>query len=429
MSFTTVPLHYAEVQVADIPTFQQYGGTNLLWISGGPGTGKTMLSIFLTEELERITQSMEDAELLFYFCSHQHEKRNTAVAVLRGLLHQIIAKCPKLVKHALPYFETPEKARLTLSSLEALYIIFRRLVQDVNLGTIFCVLDGLDECNEDTSRVLVPKIADMFSPQKSQPTITGFKLVIVSRDIPGLQGCAQVKLNPDNNQRVTNDLERFISVRVQELSRIEGFNEAFRTITQNDLLKRAEGTFLWVGFVMNELSEKRTCTEVLETIHSLPKGLPAIYSRMLLQIKSSQRRTSSVILRWVTMAIRPLRLRELAAAIGIQSSILITTEQAVRDQVVLCGLFLKVQEQEVYLVHQSARDYLLRKEPDNNAVLEEFRINAEEAHLELARTCFNCVAHSAVQYAPLNLDDGSCSQESPLLKYGALYWPEHARYH
>lgn len=82
-----------------------YGDTRLLWISGGPGKGKTMLSMFLTEE-GTIT---EDGELIFYFCSHQDEKRNTAVTVLRGLLYQIIRKRPKLAKHVLPYFDTPEK--------------------------------------------------------------------------------------------------------------------------------------------------------------------------------------------------------------------------------------------------------------------------------------------------------------------------------
>jgi hypothetical protein len=50
------------------------------------------MSIFLTEELEKITQHMEDAELLFYFCSYQDEKRNNTVAILRGLVHQIITR-------------------------------------------------------------------------------------------------------------------------------------------------------------------------------------------------------------------------------------------------------------------------------------------------------------------------------------------------
>ena len=237
----------------------------------------------------------------------------------------------------------------------------------------------------------------------------------------------QVKLDPDNTNLVASDIKRFISVRVEELSRIEGFNEKIRTTVQEALLERAEGTFLWVGFVINELSKKKTCTEVFETLRALPRGLPAIYSRMLLQIERSRRRTSSVIIRWVTMAVRPLTLQELAAAIGIQSSALLTIEQAVRDQVALCGFFLNVSKQEVDLVHQSARDYLLRKEPDSDAVLEEFRIKPEEAHLELARTCFDCITHSALQYAPLDLGNVSYLQESPLLRYAALYWPEHAR--
>jgi hypothetical protein len=79
-----------------------------------------MMSVFLTEELERRTASREDADLVFFFCSAQNEKRNTAVAVLRGLVRQIIAKRPQLVKHALPYFETLERMQQTLGSLETL---------------------------------------------------------------------------------------------------------------------------------------------------------------------------------------------------------------------------------------------------------------------------------------------------------------------
>ncbi|PZD29771.1 hypothetical protein A1F96_04895 [Pyrenophora tritici-repentis] len=122
--------------------------TRLLWISGGPGKGKTMLSVFLTEELERHTARADDADLAFFFCSAQGEKRNTAIAVLRGLVHQIINKRSQLIKHALPYFKTTDRTQQTLSSLETLWIIFSKLVADVELGTLFCVLDGLDECEE-----------------------------------------------------------------------------------------------------------------------------------------------------------------------------------------------------------------------------------------------------------------------------------------
>jgi hypothetical protein len=128
------------------------------------------------------------------------------------------------------------------------------------------------------------------------------------------------------------------------------------------------------------------------------------------------------------MAARPLQLQELAAAVEIQSTLpLITAEQAARDAVALCGPLLKVQEQEVSLVHQSARDYLLRTGRDSDAVLETFRVNLESAHLELARKCLECIAQSDLRHRVIDLDAELDPQESPLLRYATLYWPEHAK--
>jgi hypothetical protein len=406
--------------------------TRLLWISGGPGKGKTMLSIFLTEELERHTASIPNAELVFFFCSAQDEKRNTAVAVLCSLVHQIIVKRPQLVKHALPYFETPERMQQTLSSLEALWLIFGKLVADAELGTMFCVLDGLDECHEDTLQSLVPRVVGLLSyqgPTQGSARITvAFKLAIVSREIPGLRKCTRVQLDPDNNEKVASDIERVISTRVNELSYIPGFDDAFRRTVETALLQRAEGTFLWVGFAVHELSQKQTCSEIWAALEGLPSGLPAIYSRMLLQIPAEQRQTSSSILRWVTLALRPLELQELAVAVGVQPPhSFISLEQAISDKIALCGPLLKVQESKVGLVHQSVRDYLLRKEEDSDAVLEAYRIRPENMHLEIVQSSLNCVMQSSFQQRVVDLRSSSLSQESPLLEYAAVYWPKHAR--
>jgi len=109
---------------------------------------------------------------------------------------------------------------------------------------MFCVLDGLDECDEDMIRILVPKIVDIFLLKNLELATKTFKMVIVSREIPGLQGCVQVKLDPDNDERVASDIKRVISARVTELSRIEGFNNEFRATVQKTLLERSKGTFL-----------------------------------------------------------------------------------------------------------------------------------------------------------------------------------------
>jgi hypothetical protein len=214
---------------------------------------------------------------------------------------------------------------------------------------MFCVLDGLDECDESSLRVLLRKVVNLLTLNNSLIAKT-FKLVIVSREIHALRGCdcSRIRLDPDNDAKVDGDIELFVSTRVQELSRIEGFNNDFRSYVQAALLQRAEGTFLWVGFAMYELSQKETCIEILEVLENLPTGLPAIYNRMLLQIPARHREVSQAILRWVTMAVRPLRLDELATAVGLQPRHpQLTTVEVVRDAVTRCGPLLKIQEREV----------------------------------------------------------------------------------
>lgn len=409
------------------------GARDLLWISGDPGKGKTVLSIFLTEELERTIQGKDDTNLLFYLCSHQDERRDNAIAVLRSLVYQITVNRPNLITHVFPFFETPEKTRYTLSSLDALGSIFESLVRDRDIGKIFCVLDGLDECEKNGLESLVQKIADLFTT--SQPLITeepnAFKMVIVSRPLVGLQNCSQImqiKLDPDNDAQVAGDVQRFISVKVESLSRIEGFNETFRTHVEGVLLERSEGTFLWVGFVMLELSQKSTCTEVLETLRNMPKGLPAIYERLLLQIQSEKRGICRAILQWITMSLRPLTLQELADAIGVEHSPLVPLEQAVRDTIAFCGQFLKIHRSTVSLVHTSAKDYLLRKEPDNDDVLEEFRIKPEETHLKLALVLLDYIKRLQYRSGGFSYCDPRIFPLCPLSEYAVIHWPEHARY-
>jgi ankyrin repeat protein len=403
-----------------------------------------MMSIFLTEELENHTARRSDAEMLFFFCGAQDEKRNTGVAVLRGILYQIIAKRPQLITHALPYFRTPERTRQTLSSLETLWIIFTKLVTDTALGIMFCVLDGLDECDESTKRVLLPRIVGLLTDRTSL-TMGVFKLVIVSREIHALRGCdcSRIRLDPDNDAKVDSDIELFVSTRVQGLSRIEGFNNDFRSYVQASLLQRAEGTFLWVGFAMYELSQKETCIEILEVLEDLPTGLPAIYDRMLLQIPASHREVSQAILRWVTMAVCPLRLGELATAVGLQPRHPhLNLEQVARDAVTRCGPLLKITEHviarrdriflpearpEVSLIHQSVRDYLLREERDCNTVLDVFRLQAKPSHLELAQKCLDYLAQSSLQHTTIDMYDGTTHHNFPLLEYAVCQWPEHAK--
>lgn len=61
-------------------------------------------------------------------------------------------------------------------------------------------------------------------------------------------------------------------------------------------------------------------------------------------------------------------------------------------------------------------------------MLEAFRFDAESAHSELARQCLNCIAQNFLQHKEMDLSVRLGSQESPLLQYAVLHWPEHAKH-
>ncbi|KAL6791870.1 ankyrin repeat-containing domain protein [Trichoderma sp. SZMC 28012] len=383
-----------------------------------------MLSIFLTEELERHAQESETTELLlFYFCTPD-EKHSSAVAILRGLAYQLIRKRPDLVSHILSDFESTKKTQETLKSPIALWMVLQKLLQAPELGTVFCVLDGFDECDEESSSLLTDKFHEYFL-ESSNPSGVQFKLAIVSRKIERLDVFPQVKLDPDNNENVNSDIQNFIACSIKRLDRIRGFNDIRESI-ETTLLDRAQGTFLWVGFVMAELSRKKTCTEIMETLKGIPQGLHGIYSRMLAQIEASRRSVVFDILQWLAVAVRPLSLSELREAIHLPPTTKISKDQAILDYITLCGHILTVHDEQVSLVHQSARDYLLQNEADSDPILKEFQIKAEHTHARVACVCIDYIEKSDLRNTPLDIENTSVLQKWPLLQYAAMNWPEHA---
>ncbi|KAM0723355.1 hypothetical protein Q7P37_000341 [Cladosporium fusiforme] len=384
-----------------------HGDTDRLWISGSPGKGKTMISIFLTQELEK------DCQVIYFFCSHAIDGRSTATAVLRGLIWQMTQLDMELALH-LPRYLDPEASSTrnacALKSQETLWTILMDMVQDPKLSKpIHCLVDGLDECDDGSRRWLSRKLSSLSSACLLRPAV-------VSRPLADLDFDATIHLDPDNNNKTDKDIQMFVASKLQELaSSIPHFAEIEQYV-QSELLDRAKGTFLWVGFAAIELLKCNNTTEVVTTINDLPSGLEHLYSRMLLQMKEADREINARILRWVTLAQETLELRYLGAIISLPDTDPIARDRAIENQVRTCEPFITITSSdfdsalEVHLVHMSARDFLLREIVDSNPVLEEFRIKREETHLELAETCLDQI-----------------QQHGPLYKYAIFNWAGHMR--
>jgi ankyrin repeat protein len=411
--------------------------SQLLWLSGGPGKGKTMLSIFIAKELERTLEGLQDVSFLQYFCDNKDDKRNTAVAIIRGMIFQLLQLQPKLMDYILPSFEIHNKSLFTASSFETLWRIFETMLRDPVLGTTYCVLDGLDECDEASLEVLLKKFRALLQINSSESSPVNLNLIVVSRGLPDfipeiLSSFPRIQLDPDADTEVTSDIDRFIEVKVDELSVYKRYSELLRERVKKVFQDRAQGTFLWVGIIAQEL-RKYKVTEVEKALDLFPPGLDELYARIILQIDVDRRETAAKILLWTVMAVRPLTLLELSIAVDVKPSAGLSRDEVIRDQMSYCGYFLTIKEDKVGLIHQSAKDYLLRKSRDPNPELENFRVKKYIGNLEIARKCFYYLQNSAFADGQVNLEerhgikDISRLKEFPLLSYAAIHWPEHAR--
>lgn len=383
-----------------------------------------MLSLFLIEELEREAQE-SGKTVLFYICNHQDEKRNSAVALMRSFIYQILTKHPALFSNVSRSFEGDRKVDLVLASPQTVWDIFMVLLRACE-SDICCVLDGLDECDDESIRFLTRNLVDCFSSETFEPA--KFRIIIVSRTLTGLKTFQEVKLGPDNNEHTDSDIQRFVSQKVQELGlAISGFNEIKEQV-HKVLLERAEGTFLWVGFVADELLRKTTCTQILDALNEMPKGLPSIYSRILSKKEKERRPVLSRLLRWVTVAFRPLSVEELAVGMGIDDTEQLPRQQILIDYISMCGSILQINNDKIGFVHQSAIDYLLEKDLANHTVLKDFYINEESAHSEITGVCIDYLEGSVLHHKPLSKNEAlERSKIHPMFEYTLRNWFKHAR--
>ncbi|KAE8335233.1 hypothetical protein BDV24DRAFT_171499 [Aspergillus arachidicola] len=372
----------------------------LLRISGGPGKGKTMLAIYITEVLQPLNRD---------------KHRNTALTILRGILHQWIDLQPHLAKEVKNSFEGAETTKYTISSFVALWRVFLTLLQQTTSSQVVCVLDGLDECEKESLSQLLDAV-ERYLSKSGEGAKPRLKLIILSRPHPAvleskLARYPRIQLDASDTE-TTHDVERYIFAKVAELASEQDLSDEMVAQIQQSLLAGADGTFLWVAFVVNEL-QGRSWSKIGEVLRQIPKGLGGIYQRLLQQVDDKEALVP--ILQWAVLAVRPLTLEELAVAAGVKAAGTIPATQVTRRQLKVGGLLVKVVGDVVYLVHETAKEFF-QSDQVNIKGIEMFHMG-QETHRKLMQTY---LPHVECGYGNSNMPG-----QDPFLSYASQYWPVH----
>ena len=236
--------------------------------------------------------------------------------------------------------------------------IFSNLASDLR-ETAYLIIDALDECIFD-----LPKLLDYINLQTSEsPRI---KWILSSRNEERIERSlyrddnnrAKVNLELEGNAlQVSRAVDAYVGRCVSELAEIQE-NENLQAAVREELRRKANGTFLWVSLAVKELKEAMSW-EMLEILKEVPLDLNDIYHRMTGQIKQLKRQYPILcrqVLSTVMVAFRPLRLQELHALAGLPTHVTDVASFTI-SIVKMCGSFLTIREERIYVIHQSVKDF------------------------------------------------------------------------
>ena len=362
--------------VLDNRQFQQWREdeqSRLLWIKGDPGKGKTMLLCGIVDKLRE--SAHYSCLLSFFFCQATDSRINSATSVLHGLIYLLVDQRPALISHVRKKYDQAGRQLFEdANAWFALLGILTDILHDPALTTTYLVIDALDECMTDLTKLL-KLIVEHVS---ASPRV---KWIVSSRDSPtieqqlALADCAGgTKLSLEvNREVVAQAVDSYIAYKVSQLISIKD-NRPLQSHIRESMCKKADDTFLWAALVFKELqdtddAEYEDESEILRIIDEVPSGLRELYSRMLQQIdrlNGKDPQLCQAVLSTVSLAYRPLSLLELATVVGFKGRL---AEAPILGRLVSkCGSFLTCRDSIVYFVHQSAQDYLVSNENAQAAI-------------------------------------------------------------
>ena len=303
----------------------------------------------------------------------------------------------------------------------ALSEIFTDILKDPSLGGTYLIVDGLDECV-----IGLPELLGLIVQTSSGSFRV--KWIVSSRNWPDigerLVNAGQNLSLELNAESVSAAVSIFIRHRVLELAQRKKYNDKIRDAVLDHLSLNANGTFLWVALVCQDL-EKIPKMAILARLNDFPPGLDALYERMIMQIRNSgYAKLCNRILASIAIVYRPVTLIELTSLIEDTSDDIESLEEIIG----FCGSFLTVRKGAIYFVHQSAKDYLLTK-----AFNEIFPSGKEGTHhdiflrsLEVMSTTLRRDVYG-LSAPGFSIDQLRQPNPDPLaaVRYSCLYWVDH----
>jgi ankyrin repeat protein len=403
---------------------------------------------FLIDRLQLPAQQMSmPVTICYYFCDDKNECQRHAASALCGILHQLMSARPALLTYALGMHQA--KGRRMTEEPKTLWDILLTALADPLAENVMLVIDALDECEERSRQQLLKWVMDLAvaSQQTGAASPRGLKMLLTSRReflIASALDTIAVELRMEDE---LHSVERDIRTVVAKKLESRGYSAELKREIENQVMEKADGTFLWVALTLRVLDESGDSSYdgLMDTLRHARSGsdLFSVYADILDGIPPARRTEARKVLLIAATAVRPLTLDEFNLALAVRPADRSERTLARRLQqdlprrlLWLCGPFLRIVDMRVHLVHQTAKEFLL----SSSHAPAFWVLDRAESHLVLAEICMSYLNFDCFAAAPPSRNtnalqsvdagkpvEGSHSTEARLLKYAAVNWTTHFR--
>ena len=279
----------------------------LFWIRGKPGSGKSTLMRYmwghpsLAHLVGKGTTARPKINAAFFFYYRGTHLQRSLEGMLHTILFQILRGEPRLAQTLLPEFAKLEHHQQlhytwTLPKLMKAYedILTRnRLPVDIML-----FIDVLDEY-DGPSKAIIEFIQS--SVRKSSTQATNLKICFSSREWDAFDQRFSDGPGFRIHEHTKADIQRYISSRLSSHPNISvrlnaGSEQEQLDIREmeNDLAYRANGVFIWVRAVIDEMhrlfSQNTPTCKLLEYLKGVPDDLDRLYTDSIMRLPHVYRR-------------------------------------------------------------------------------------------------------------------------------------------
>ncbi|RXW18603.1 hypothetical protein EST38_g7252 [Candolleomyces aberdarensis] len=400
-------------------------GNNLkvLWGTGRPGAGKTILSAIIVDHLQREVSSQKRVPVIFAYCRYT-EKYSTS-QFLAAWIRQLLEYDPATLRYIKEAFTIHQRQDTRPSEAE-----LHELLSAICTGfeKVYIVLDGLDEAQEDVRIQLLEAIDNLPSTTHT---------LIMSRPLKSFEclvpGAAHVDIEARNE-----DIELFVEKKIAQMPRLRTMlakKDSEKRRICEVIKEKSGGMFLVASLQLEALKGSMSPRALMNALDTLPTTVNDLYEHTLKRI-DAQNEAEVLLARrailWLVHTLEPLPMNRLQHALATNLDLEIFDEEDIVSGEfifdVCCGLVSKSDNlgsphTPLRLIHYTAHDRL------REACLLWF----PAPHTYLSSIC---VVYLSTQFRDINYQtkwdtfrrrSGSFDTFPPFVSYAYRHWGTHSR--